>query len=339
MSGGVSPASVGNNSDYGGYGSSGGTSPGDDYGSGGGYDPYDRDYSYDYRQEETADPLMVGLLLGGGIAMTTGIGVGGHAIWARTHIAERQGRVAEANAGLDAATAHETSMTEALAADRTHPPAGTSADDALAWARARFDAEAGYALTEEGTRQDLHVSRWGTPSQSAGDAISGARGIADGNAGGVVRAGEWHIPVRFSEDLDAIAKSRQVSYTETEYGYHSGPNPANGGKYEYHYGPHSVTKYRTEHYLDEFNRFRAQHDGLVTAFRDDMADLRSVGTKPELALEEAVDGVGAARNELDDATRSLGYATGKSGMVRSIMIGVTLAGAGAIAAGLLLNDD
>jgi hypothetical protein len=175
--------------------------------------------------------------------------------------------------------------------------------------------------------------------RSSGEALSGARGLADGNAGGVVRAGEWHIPVRFSQDLDPIEKSRQVSYTETEWGYHAGPNPANGGKYEYHYGPHPVTRYRTEHYLDRFDRFRAQHDGLANAFTDDMRDLRYIGTRPEKALQDAVEGVGAARNEVDDATRSLGYATGKSGMVRNIAIGVALAGAGAIAAGLLVHRD
>ena len=169
--------------------------------------------------------------------------------------------------------------------------------------------------------------------------MTGARALSDGNAGGVVRAGEWHIPVRFSEDLDALPKERTVHYSETVYDFHHGPNPANGGKYEYHYGPHSVSRSRVEQYLDPFDRFRAEHDGLSAAFRDDMDDLRYLGTRPESAVDDAVEGVGAARNELDDATRSLGYATGKSGLVRNISIGVANAGAGALAAGLLLNRD
>ena len=70
-----------------------------------------------------------------------------------------------------------------------------------------------------------------------------------------------------------------------------------------------------------------------------MADLRYIGTRPEKAVQDAVEGVAQASNELDDATRSLGYATGRSGMVRNIAIGVAVAGAGAIAAGLLLNRD
>jgi hypothetical protein len=317
------------------YASSGGSSPGhDSYG--GGYDPYSGGSS---GPDEPLDALKVDLMIGGGIATAAGVGVGGHAAWARTHIPERQTRVAEAQAQLLEAYAHESAMREALAADQVHPPAGASADDALAWARGRFDAQAGYALTEEGSRQALNVSRWGTPTRSSGAAMSGARELADGNAGGVVRAGEWHIPVRFSEDLDALEKQRTVHYSETVYEYHAGPNPANGGKYEYHYGPHSVDRTRLEQYLDPFDRFRAEHDGLAAAFTDDMDDLRYIGTKPEKAVEDAVEGVGAARNELDDATRSLGYATGKSGLVRNIAIGVAIAGVGALATGLLLDRD
>ncbi|MCW2920733.1 MAG: hypothetical protein JWL76_607 [Thermoleophilia bacterium] len=285
------------------------------------------------------DNLTTGLLIGGGTATAAGVGVGGHAIWARTHVADRQQRLADANASLVGANQHETEMRSALAADRVHPPAGTSADDALAWARSRFASGAGTAYTREGTGADLDISRWGSPTGSSGEAISGARTLSDGNAGGVVRAGDWHIPVRFAQDLDPLAKSRQVSYQETVWEYHSGPNPAHNNQYEYHYGPHEVTKYRTEHYLDEFTRFRANHDGLDAAFTDDFDDLRHIGTRPERAVEDAVSGVAQATDEVADATRSLGYATGKSGMVRNISIGVALVGAGALAAGLVRSSE
>lgn len=284
-----------------------------------------------------ADGLDLGLMVGGGVATATGVGVGGHAIWARTHIADRQQRLADAQAGLVGANEHETAMRSALDADRIHPPAGTSADDALAWAQSRFAAGGGSAFTREGTSASLDISRWGRPTGSSGEALSGARALSDGNAGGVVRAGDWHIPVRFAQDLDPLQKSRQVSYQETVWEYHSGPNPAHNNQYEYHYGPHEVTKYRTEHYLDDFTRFRASHDGLDAAFTDDFTDLRHIGTRPERAVEDAVEGVAQATDEVADATRSLGYATGKSGLVRNVAIGVALVGAGALAAGLVRN--
>lgn len=311
---------------------SGGSSPGD-YSNG----------RYSYRgsygsQQEPANPLSNGLLIGGGSAAAVGTAFGGHALWARSRVAERGHRVAAAETALASANQHETATRAALAQDQVHPPAGTSADEALRWARGRFDDSAGYALTREGSRQDLTISRWGTPARSPGDAASGARALSDGNAGAVVRAGEWHVPVRFAQDLDALEKSRQVSYTTSEYTYGFGHNPATG-KYESYFGNHPVTKYRTEHYLDEFDRVVGSHDGLGGAFRDDMADLRHVGTPAEFAVDDAVGKVGAAKHELTDATRSLGYATsGRSAIVRNVGLGVALLGAGAIGAGLLTRE-
>jgi hypothetical protein len=102
------------------YPSYGGTSPGDDFGYGGGYDPYGSDYGYG--EEQPVDGLELGLLIGGGTATAAGIGVGGHAIWARTHVAERQQRLADAQAGLAGANAHEAAMNERSPPTRSTRP-------------------------------------------------------------------------------------------------------------------------------------------------------------------------------------------------------------------------
>jgi hypothetical protein len=285
-----------------------------------------------------ADGLQTGLKIGGAIATAAGLGTAGYAVYAQRDLPDRRQAVVAAEQGLADARGGVTTAQATLAADRVHPPAGTSADEALAWARQRFDPESAItAFTREGDARDVQIGRWGTPTTSSGEALDTALIHADGRAGGVVRAGEWHIPARLTDDLDALEKTRQVSYTETEWGYHHGRNPANG-KYEYHYGPHPVTKYRTERYLDPFNEFRSAHDGFDVAFTDDRARLRLRGTRPELALEKANRAAATAADHLDDARRAVKFSESRAIPVRNAGIGIAVLGTAVLGYGLLTRD-
>ncbi len=287
------------------------------------------------------DALTVGLLAGGGIAAAGGIGTAGYAVFARHDLPARRERVVTATQELAQARQGAEHAEAALAADRVHPPAGTSAEDAAAWARARFEGgDALTGFTREGTGESAMIGRWGTATHSRAEALDAAQSLADGRGGGVVRAGDWFIPARFTKDFDAIEKSRQVAYTETVYEYHHGPNYSKPGHpWEYHYGPHEVTKYRTERYLDPFNRFRSAHDGLDVAFRDDLNEMRSIGTVPERNLEVANEGVDDATRALAKAESKVRFAESRAGMVRNVAIGAAVLGAAALTVGYLRSRD
>lgn len=278
--------------------------------------------------------------IGGGVAAAAGVGTAGYAVYARHDLPDRIARVGTAEVALADATRGVETARAAVEADRVHPPAGASAKDALEWVRGRFGSgNAITAFTSEGTAREVQVGRFGTPSRASGEALDAAMSLADGRGGGVVRAGEWHVPLRLTDDLDPLQKTRQVPYETVEYGYHHGPNPRNGGKYEYHHGPHTVTKYRTEQYLDPFTSYRSAHDGLDTVFTDDRRQLRLRGTRPELGLERARQHADDATGALGDAQRAVHFAERRAGTVRNVALGVAALGLGALAYGLVAGDD
>ncbi|MCW2956642.1 MAG: hypothetical protein JWO69_1511, partial [Thermoleophilia bacterium] len=172
----------------------------------------------------------VPLLVGGGVVGATGLTLGTVGLTYQLRVGHnerkvetRQGELADARRGQQAAEG-------ALAADRVHPPAGTSSTEAKRWLTERFSPiDDARVLTREGSTKLIDITRFGAMTRSESDAAAAASELGEGRAAGVVRAGEWYAPVKFDDSLLPLEKTRTVSYKETVWEYHYGPNPANGG--------------------------------------------------------------------------------------------------------------
>lgn len=256
-------------------------------------------------------------------------GIGGATVIAgliyRMSVKNEAGRVPLYEQSVQARTGELGDARTALEAARPHDPTGISQEEALSIARKRFGPGSFMtAGTSAGDTAQIGVAEvLGELSHSPNQAAAVAAAHSAGRATAVGQVVDWYAPLVLDDALAPREHTRQVSYQDTEYRYDYGYNPANG-KYEYFYGPHTVTKWRTEHYVTPFDRFTPDDFGIGQAKTGAGNLMSNLGTAEEQTVAVAERELDQARNRLEHAQHAVAK-QGTAGTTAFVVGGLGLA--------------
>lgn len=209
-----------------------------------------------------------------------------------------------------------------------HDSETLTADQAVAVAQQRFGSTPFTASTSDGDTVGLHA-RFLTPKTSQQEAAAAARYDALGKSTAVAKVGKWYIPMIMDNQLAAQPHSRQVSYLDQEYQYTYSYN-YQSGEVDGHYDWVTVTKWRTEHYASEYDRFSPNKAGIVQAARGTGELMTNQGTPEQKNVNNANWNVDLAQKHLDSAYKSKSKAPTAGNLAFGIG-GVTVAAGAALA--------